>query len=141
MFTVPPTIRPDPPDGNYVVKKGRKIELKCVASGNPDPTITWTRQVRHDSQIKVLCRFMTQWISKIQYTNCCCNIIYQVADRLGWIISVTYLFKARTPHYYSCSLLYYSKYIAIIQHVCFQNLYSSSSILDFFMLLSPFPCV
>jgi len=41
---LPPTIRPDPPDGNYVVKKGRKVELKCVASGNPDPTITWTRQ-------------------------------------------------------------------------------------------------
>ena len=60
MFTLPRTIRPDPPDGNYVVKKGRKVELKCVASGNPDPTITWTRQVRHDSQIKVLCRFMTQ---------------------------------------------------------------------------------
>jgi len=44
FFSVPPTIRPDPPDGNYVVKKGRKVELKCVASGNPDPTITWTRQ-------------------------------------------------------------------------------------------------
>ena len=43
--SVPPTIRPDPADGNYVVKKGRKVELKCVASGNPDPTITWTRQV------------------------------------------------------------------------------------------------
>lgn len=41
---LPPTIRADPPDGNYVVKKGRKVELKCVASGNPDPTITWTRQ-------------------------------------------------------------------------------------------------
>ena len=46
FFSVPPTIRPDPPDGNYVVKKGRKVELKCVASGNPDPTITWTRQVQ-----------------------------------------------------------------------------------------------
>ena len=46
FFLVPPTIRPDPPDGNYVVKKGRKVELKCVASGNPDPTITWTRQVQ-----------------------------------------------------------------------------------------------
>jgi len=41
---LPPSIRPDPPDGNYVVKKGRKVELKCIASGNPDPTITWTRQ-------------------------------------------------------------------------------------------------
>ena len=42
---MPPSIRPDPPDGNYVVKKGRKVELRCVASGNPDPTITWTRVV------------------------------------------------------------------------------------------------
>ena len=45
-IAVPPSIRPDPPDGNYVVKKGRKVELKCIASGNPDPTITWTRQVK-----------------------------------------------------------------------------------------------
>ena len=44
-FAVPPSVRPDPPDGNYVVKKGRKVELRCVASGNPDPTITWTRVV------------------------------------------------------------------------------------------------
>ena len=42
---MPPSVRPDPPDGNYVVKKGRKVELRCVASGNPDPTITWTRVV------------------------------------------------------------------------------------------------
>ena len=45
LFSVPPSVRPDPPDGNYVVKKGRKVELRCVASGNPDPTITWTRVV------------------------------------------------------------------------------------------------
>ena len=48
FVAVPPSIRPDPPDGNYVVKKGRKVELKCIASGNPDPTITWTRQVLLD---------------------------------------------------------------------------------------------
>ena len=48
-FTVPPSVRPDPPDGNYVVKKGRKVELRCVASGNPDPTITWTRVVSHEN--------------------------------------------------------------------------------------------
>jgi hypothetical protein len=40
---VPPKIRPDPPDGNYVVKKGRKVELKCRADGNPEPSITWSR--------------------------------------------------------------------------------------------------
>lgn len=50
--SVPPSIRADPPDGNYVVKKGRKIELKCMASGNPDPTITWSRQVRKNRNRK-----------------------------------------------------------------------------------------
>ena len=46
LFAVPPKIRPDPPDGNYVVKKGRKVELKCRADGNPEPSITWSRLVR-----------------------------------------------------------------------------------------------
>ena len=46
LFSVPPKIRPDPPDGNYVVKKGRKVELKCRAEGNPEPSITWSRLVR-----------------------------------------------------------------------------------------------
>ena len=50
LVAVPPSIRPDPPDGNYVVKKGRKVELRCVASGNPDPTITWTRVVSSEDQ-------------------------------------------------------------------------------------------
>ena len=49
-FAVPPSVRPDPPDGNYVVKKGRKVELRCVASGNPDPTITWTRVVSESDE-------------------------------------------------------------------------------------------
>lgn len=40
---VPPTIQAVPIDGNYVVKKGRKVELKCKAEGNPEPTITWSR--------------------------------------------------------------------------------------------------
>jgi hypothetical protein len=26
-----------------VVKKGRKVELKCRADGNPEPSITWSR--------------------------------------------------------------------------------------------------
>ena len=47
---MPPSVRPDPPDGNYVVKKGRKVELRCVASGNPDPTITWTRVVSESDE-------------------------------------------------------------------------------------------
>ncbi len=51
---VPPSIRADPQDGNYVVKKGRKVELRCIASGNPDPTITWSRQVRRGAKNAIL---------------------------------------------------------------------------------------
>ena len=58
---VPPSIRPDPPDGNYVVKKGRKVELKCIASGNPDPTITWTRQVLLDVLTLLFFLFLLQY--------------------------------------------------------------------------------
>ena len=35
----------DPPDGNFVVKKGKHIELRCRASGNPPPDIHWTKEV------------------------------------------------------------------------------------------------
>ena len=39
-------MRANPADGNYVVKKGRRVELKCRASGNPKPEIYWSREVR-----------------------------------------------------------------------------------------------
>ena len=42
---VPPTVRADPADGNYVVKKGHRVELRCSASGNPHPSIRWSRKV------------------------------------------------------------------------------------------------
>ena len=35
----------DPPDGNFVVKKGKHIELRCRAAGNPPPDIHWTKEV------------------------------------------------------------------------------------------------
>jgi hypothetical protein len=42
---VPPSVLAKPSDGNYVVKKGKRVELKCETSGNPIPEIQWTREV------------------------------------------------------------------------------------------------
>ena len=46
IVSVPPRVRPKPADGNIVVKKGTEVTLECSASGNPVPTITWSREVR-----------------------------------------------------------------------------------------------
>ena len=43
---VPASVRAEPSDGNYVVKKGRRVELKCSASGNPLPEVEWTKKVK-----------------------------------------------------------------------------------------------
>ena len=48
---VPPSVESDPPDGNFVVKKGKHIELRCRASGNPPPDIHWTKEVERKSAI------------------------------------------------------------------------------------------
>ena len=45
MASVPPTIEADPLDGNFVVKKGKQIELACKAAGNPAPDVHWTKEV------------------------------------------------------------------------------------------------
>jgi len=41
---VPPSIEADPLDGNFVVKKGKEIELSCKAGGNPPPEVHWTKE-------------------------------------------------------------------------------------------------
>jgi len=46
---VPPRVRANPNDGNIVVKKGSEITLECSASGNPVPTVTWSREVKQHS--------------------------------------------------------------------------------------------
>ena len=45
LLPVPPTIEADPLDGNFVVKKGKHIELRCKAAGNPTPDVHWTKEV------------------------------------------------------------------------------------------------
>ncbi|XP_059482890.1 lachesin isoform X2 [Neocloeon triangulifer] len=41
---VPPTIRGQPSAGSMTVRKGGSVTLECKASGNPVPTITWTKK-------------------------------------------------------------------------------------------------
>ena len=33
----------EPADGNVVVKKGSSVSIRCVASGNPAPRVTWSK--------------------------------------------------------------------------------------------------
>ncbi|XP_054285081.1 lachesin-like isoform X1 [Macrosteles quadrilineatus] len=41
---VPPSIRPSPSNGQLTARKGGTITLECKPSGNPVPTIIWTRK-------------------------------------------------------------------------------------------------
>lgn len=45
LFSVPPRIDYVSNEGEMQVKKGSTVTLQCKASGNPVPTITWTRKV------------------------------------------------------------------------------------------------
>ena len=40
---IPPRVTSEPADGNVVVKKGSSVSIKCVASGNPRPVVTWSK--------------------------------------------------------------------------------------------------
>nr|CAD7424179.1 unnamed protein product [Timema monikensis] len=43
--SIPPRIHVVSSNGNVEVKKGSTVTLECKASGNPVPTITWSRKV------------------------------------------------------------------------------------------------
>jgi len=40
---IPPRIVSEPADGNILVKKGSSVTIKCLASGNPRPEVTWSK--------------------------------------------------------------------------------------------------
>ena len=40
---IPPQVTSEPADGNVVVKKGSSVSIKCHASGNPKPHVTWKK--------------------------------------------------------------------------------------------------
>ncbi|CAG7825968.1 unnamed protein product, partial [Allacma fusca] len=41
---VPPNVRSEPNNGHITITKGDNVNLQCRGSGNPVPTITWTRK-------------------------------------------------------------------------------------------------
>lgn len=45
VYTVPPKINYLVPSTKLEVAKGASIKLECKASGNPTPTIIWSRKV------------------------------------------------------------------------------------------------
>jgi len=40
---IPPQISSEPADGRVVVKKGSSVTIKCLTSGNPRPTVSWSK--------------------------------------------------------------------------------------------------
>lgn len=42
---MPPSIRTSPSNGQLTARKGGSITLECKASGNPVPSILWSRKV------------------------------------------------------------------------------------------------
>ena len=45
IFTVPPSVRAVPSSGQITARKGGAVTLECKASGNPVPSIFWTKKV------------------------------------------------------------------------------------------------
>uniref|UniRef100_A0A182SBV8 Ig-like domain-containing protein n=1 Tax=Anopheles maculatus TaxID=74869 RepID=A0A182SBV8_9DIPT len=43
-ITVPPSVRAIPPTGQVTARKGGAVTLECKASGNPVPSIYWTKR-------------------------------------------------------------------------------------------------
>ena len=40
---IPPSIFSEPADGNVVVKRGSSVSIRCLATGNPEPVVTWSK--------------------------------------------------------------------------------------------------
>lgn len=45
FFSVPPSVRAVPSSGQITARKGGAVTLECKASGNPVPSIYWTKKV------------------------------------------------------------------------------------------------
>ena len=43
---VPPAVQPMPRAGVIKTRKGKNITLRCAGKGNPNPRISWSKQVR-----------------------------------------------------------------------------------------------
>ena len=43
IFSVPPRVQPEPPNGEIVVRSGASVSLECKVNGNPRPLVEWSR--------------------------------------------------------------------------------------------------
>ena len=43
---VPPAVQAMPRVGKVTVRKGKDFTLRCAAKGNPNPTISWSKEVK-----------------------------------------------------------------------------------------------
>lgn len=41
---VPPSVQPEPTNGEITVRSGASVNLECRANGNPSPTVSWSRE-------------------------------------------------------------------------------------------------
>ncbi|XP_037944413.1 interference hedgehog-like [Teleopsis dalmanni] len=48
---VPPSVRAIPTSGQLQARKGGPITLECKGSGNPVPSIYWTKKVRNEKVV------------------------------------------------------------------------------------------
>ena len=62
-------ISSEPADGNVVVKKGSSVSIKCGASGNPKPTVTWSKlneaEVMGHGEVMQLSEVIDYLLSKV----------------------------------------------------------------------------
>jgi hypothetical protein len=75
---VPPTVQAMPRVGKVTVRKGKDFTLRCAAKGNPNPTISWSKEVScsskpqkpssHDQRANVV-RFVISIFSKTIVKN------------------------------------------------------------------------
>ena len=46
-FSVSPTVIAVPPTGGVTVKEGEDVTLQCEVTGNPMPTVIWSKKVMY----------------------------------------------------------------------------------------------
>ena len=47
VVRVPPVVQAVPSEGVISTRNGNDVTLRCSGKGNPNPRITWHKQVRH----------------------------------------------------------------------------------------------
>lgn len=99
---IPPDIMDDRSSDGMVAREGGNIRLKCVATGTPEPTVTWKREdgrsisIRENGSTKGKFHYFSR-SNKIYYIQCdrlVRNIVPLFNENLiFWFISCQRLFS------------------------------------------------